>query len=153
MIRALRYSHSHAAQAENYCRARRLGRVAGLVLCGVAGSVQADARIPVPSGQPVELQDVLLDKNPGALWLRFRFMAPAIGKTEERIGYEVAAHDMEFLCNKVVVPYVGKHELDPARIVISLADRNVEFGQSDPMATQFFETYRLENARCIWEEY
>ncbi|WP_372573690.1 DUF6497 family protein [Ruegeria jejuensis] len=153
MIRALRYQGSRAAPAARLCRGQWLGCVVGLVLCGVAGTVQADARIPVPSGQPVELQDVLLDKNPGALWLRFRFMAPAIGKTEERIGYEVAAQDMEFLCNQVVVPYVGKHELDPARIVISMADRNVEFGQSDPKATQFFETYRLEDARCIWEEY
>ena len=126
---------------------------AALALCLMAGSALADARIPVPSGQPVELLDVLLDTNPGALWLRFRFMAPTIGETTTQVGYETAIHDMEFLCNKLVVPYVGKHDLDPARIVISLSDRSVEFGQSDPKATQYFETYRLEDARCIWEEY
>ncbi|MEX0350502.1 MAG: DUF6497 family protein [Paracoccaceae bacterium] len=124
-----------------------------MALCFLAGSALADARVPVPSGQPVELLDVLLDTNPGALWLRFRFMAPAIGEANAQVDYDVASQDMEFLCNKLAVPYVGKHDLDPARIVISLSDRSVEFGQSDPLATQFFETYRLEDARCIWEEY
>ncbi|MCL6283173.1 DUF6497 family protein [Ruegeria sp. 2012CJ41-6] len=139
----IRFARHHIIQAAR----------AGLALCLLTGPALADARIPVPSGQPVELLDVLLDTNPGALWLRFRFMAPTIGETAEQVGYDAAIDDMEFLCNKLVVPYVGKHELDPARIVISLSDRSVEFGRSDPKATQYFETYRLEGARCIWEEY
>ncbi len=106
---------------------------------------------PVPSGQPVEFVEVLLDNNPGELWVRFRFIAPKIGSTTGRIGYDVASADMEHLCQTLAIPYVAQHELNPARVVISLSDRPVEFGHSEPDATQFFEAYRLEQSNCVWE--
>ena len=111
----------------------------------------ADNLLPVPSGQPVHLNDVLLDDNPGELWVRFRFIAPKIGSDVGRIGYDVASVDMEHLCQTLAVAYVAKYKLEPARVVISLSDRPVEFGRSAPDATQFFEAYRLEASRCIWE--
>lgn len=124
-----------------------------LVLCALGTSVfaQTDSSLPVPSGQPVQLSDVLLDNNPGELWVRFRFVAPKIGASVGRIGYDVASKDMEHLCQILAVPYVAQHELQPSRIVISLSDRPVEFGDTAPDATQYFEAYRLEQSRCIWE--
>lgn len=68
-----------------------------------------------------------------------------------RIGYDVASKDMEHLCQVLAVPYVALHELQPSRVVISLSDRPVEFGDTAPDATQYFEAYRLEQSRCIWE--
>ncbi|WP_254437221.1 DUF6497 family protein [Ruegeria arenilitoris] len=112
---------------------------------------QPENLLPVPSGQPVHLSDVLLDNNPGELWVRFRFIAPKIGSDVGRIGYDVASVDMEHLCQTLAVAYVAKYELDPARVVISLSDRPLEFGRSSPDATQFFEAYRLEQSQCIWE--
>ncbi|WP_170516494.1 DUF6497 family protein [Ruegeria atlantica] len=112
---------------------------------------QSENLLPVPSGQPVHLSDVLLDNNPGELWVRFRFIAPKIGSDVGRIGYDVASVDMEHLCQTLAVAYVAKYELDPARVVISLSDRPLEFGRSSPDATQFFEAYRLEQSQCIWE--
>ncbi|WP_299637905.1 DUF6497 family protein [uncultured Ruegeria sp.] len=124
-----------------------------LVLCALGTSVfaQTDSLLPVPSGQPVQLSDVLLDNNPGELWVRFRFVAPKIGASVGRIGYDVASKDMEHLCQILAVPYVAQHELQPSRVVISLSDRPVEFGDTAPDATQYFEAYRLEQSRCIWE--
>ncbi|WP_299894917.1 DUF6497 family protein [uncultured Ruegeria sp.] len=124
-----------------------------LVLCALGTSVfaQTDSLLPVPSGQPVQLSDVLLDNNPGELWVRFRFVAPKIGASVGRIGYDVASKDMEHLCQILAVPYVAQHELQPSRVVISLSDRPVEFGDNAPDATQYFEAYRLEQSRCIWE--
>lgn len=113
--------------------------------------VQAENLLPVPSGQPVVLQNVMLDSNPGELWVRFRFVAPRIGSTAGRITYDVATVDMAHLCTVLAVPYVAQHELDPARVVISFSDRAVDFGNSSPDATQFFEAYRLEDATCIWD--
>ncbi|WP_306446833.1 DUF6497 family protein [Falsiruegeria mediterranea] len=115
--------------------------------------VVAEASLPVPSGQPIYLDNVLLDENPGELWLRFRFVAPKIGQTVGRVGYDVSAVDMDHLCETLAVPYVLQRELVPARVVISLSDKAVAFGESAPDVTQFFEAYRLENARCIWEEF
>lgn len=115
--------------------------------------VSAEASLPVPSGQPVYLDNVLVDENPGELWLRFRFVAPNIGQTVGRVGYDVSAVDMDHLCETLAVPYVAQRELLPARVVISLSDTAVTFGESAPGVTQFFEAYRLENASCIWEEF
>ncbi|WP_268952711.1 DUF6497 family protein [Ruegeria haliotis] len=122
-----------------------------LSVLSTSGFAQTSALLPVPSGQPVELSDVLLDNNPGELWLRFRFIAPKIGASIGRIGYDVASTDMEHLCQTLVVAYVAQHQLEPARVVVSLSDRPIEFGDAAPDATQFFEAYRLEQSRCIWE--
>ncbi|WP_299982301.1 DUF6497 family protein [uncultured Ruegeria sp.] len=121
------------------------------LLTAVSTPVQAGTLLPVPSGQPVELSNVLLDTNPGELWVRFRFIAPRIGSTVGRITYDVAVIDMEHLCQMLAVPYVAQHKLEPARVVISFSDRPMEFGTSEPDATQFFEAYRLEQSQCIWE--
>ena len=58
---------------------------------------------------------------------------------------------MAHLCETLAVPYVAQHKLEPARVVISFSDRALDFGATDPDTTQFFEAYRLEDARCIWE--
>jgi len=121
------------------------------VLAWPAGQAAAENLLPVPSGQPVELRNVLLDTNPGELWVRFRFVAPKIGSTVGRITYDIAVVDMAHLCEVLAVPYVAQHDLEPARVVISFSDRPIDFGVSSPEATQFFEAYRLEQSRCIWE--
>ncbi|MEY8842577.1 DUF6497 family protein [Cribrihabitans sp. XS_ASV171] len=119
----------------------------------MAAWAEEPAKLPVPSGQNVHLHEILLDENPGELWLRLRLIAPAIGMGDDGYGYDAAARDMDHLCQILAVPYARQRELEPARVIISMADRRVEFGQSDAEATQFFEAYRLEEARCIWEEY
>lgn len=159
MIRPVRH---RTAQTNRTARATPEGGarrwwVRGRAICLVAlafshpAFADSDTLLPVPSGQPVQLSDVLLDNNPGELWLRFRFIAPRIGASVGRIGYDVASKDMEHLCQILAIPYVAQHELHPARVVISLSDRPVEFGDAAPDATQFFEAYRLEQSRCIWE--
>ncbi len=141
----------HAPPEEGSRRWRIRGCTGVFTLLVGVGSALASNLLPVPSGQPVELSDVLLDTNPGELWVRFRFIAPKIGSTAGRITYDVAVVDMEHLCETLAVPYVAQHELQPARIVISFSDRPVAFGTSEPDATQFFEAYRLDQSRCIWE--
>lgn len=118
-----------------------------------AFSASAEIAVPVPSLQPVTLQDVLADENPGALWLRFRFVAPRVGSNAGSIGYDVAALDMDHLCDVLAVPYVSERGLDPARVIISMSSAPLDFGTSDPAVTQFFHAYRLENNSCIWEEF
>ena len=109
--------------------------------------------VPVPSGQHVELHEVLLDESPGETWARFRFLAPQIAEGEGGAAYEAASPDMDHLCNELALPYLKANSLTPARVVISLSDRHVPFGSADAEATQFFETYSPEAAGCVWEEY
>ncbi|MEX0327894.1 MAG: DUF6497 family protein [Ruegeria sp.] len=125
--------------------------VAVLLVALQPQQLAAENLLPVPSGQPVELSNVLLDTNPGELWVRFRFVAPKIGSNAGQITYDIAVVDMAHLCKVLAVPYVARHELDPARVVISFSDRALDFGVSSPDATQFFEAYRLEQSKCVWE--
>lgn len=128
-----------------------LGLFAGLA---AAASLAAElVSVTVPSGQTVTLSDILADENPGTLWLRFRFVAPDIARDGGTVSPETASADMDWLCENLALPYLAQHALTPARVVISLSDRAVPFGVTDPAATQFFETYRPQDGRCIWEEF
>ena len=107
--------------------------------------------VDVPSGQPVELQEVLVDQVSGETWLRFRFIAPQIARDTGAIDSVQAGPDMAFLCEAVAAPYIAQYELAGDVIVISMSDRRAEFGAADPDMTQFFELFRLNNNTCIWE--
>tara|TARA_R110002012_G_scaffold106871_6_gene248284 strand:- start:9297 stop:9674 length:378 start_codon:yes stop_codon:yes gene_type:complete len=107
--------------------------------------------VDVPSGQPVELQEVLVDQVSGETWLRFRFIAPQIARDTGAIDSVQAGPDMAFLCEAVAAPYIAQYELAGDVIVISMSDRRAEFGAADPDMTQFFELFRLNDNTCIWE--
>lgn len=122
-------------------------------LCLSTPILAGSAPVTVPSGQKVALQEVLLDEAPGALWARFRFLAPAIARDGGTVDYGQAGADMDHLCAALALDYLKQHGISPARVVISLSDRAVEFGAPAPDATQFFEAYRPEDGVCIWEEF
>lgn len=122
-------------------------KIAALLLLG-ASSAQA---VEVPSGQPVALQEVLVEKMASETWFRFRFVAPEIARGSGSVAYAAAEPDMAFLCETLAIPYIAEYALAGEVIVISLADRPTEFGSADPDATQFFEAYRVFDDTCIWE--
>lgn len=111
-------------------------------------AAQPALALDVPSGQPVALQEVLLDRVGEEAWLRFRFVAPEISREGD---YEVAADDMAYLCTSLAIPYIAEYELGGDVVVISLANQETEFGVADPEATQFFEAFRVQGDACIWE--
>lgn len=121
-----------------------------LALAFILAATTAQA-VDVPSGQPVELQEVLVDQVSGETWLRFRFIAPQIARNTGAIDSVQAGPDMAFLCDTVAAPYIAQYELTGDVIVISMSDRRAEFGAADPDMTQFFELFRLNNNTCIWE--
>jgi len=159
MIRPNRHRTARASGAAPAVPAKGVRRFAARAcgaLCAVMFAVAplraADA-FPVPSGQDVTLTEVLLDEAPGELWVRFRFVAPAITRDTGTVTYDQAGPDMDHLCDALVLPYLQTHAITPARVVISLMDRPVAFGVQDPAATQFFESYRPDDTHCIWEEF
>ncbi|WP_406645463.1 DUF6497 family protein [Aliisedimentitalea scapharcae] len=120
-----------------------------LVFAGMA----AAADIAVPSGQTVTLNEVLLDKAPGELWVRFRFVAPQIARDGGSVASDQVGPDMDHLCESLALPYLTHHNIDAARVVISFSDQVVPFGTKNPAATQYFEAYQPDPAGCIWEEF
>lgn len=111
-----------------------------------------DGAILVPSGQEVRLQEVIRDQpGPEGLTYRFRFVAPAIG--DGGVDFDMAVTDMAFLCRSYVLPRLSAIGPIPAQVVVSLADRPLEFGQPAPEATQYFEAFRIADGDCIWEAF
>lgn len=113
-----------------------------------------DAAIPVPSGQPVSLMEVIWnEQGPEGLTLRFRFLAPQISRDGGLVDYDLAAADMLHLCQEYALPRIPNTGPAPQQIIISLSDRPVPFGETAPEATQFFEAFSLQDGTCIWEQY
>ncbi|MDH2325388.1 DUF6497 family protein [Cereibacter sp. SYSU M97828] len=109
-----------------------------------------DDPIPVPSGQTVTLIDTVSDAaGPSGLTLRFRFLAPDLAG----VAYDLAAEDMRALCESYALPRMPQTGPKPQQIVISLADRSLPFGDSNPDATQFFEAFSVADGHCIWEPF
>ena len=127
------------------------------VLALAAGGVQAEQAFPLPtlpSGLEVVLQEKFLDIKPDGdlTYARFRFVAPGLSG-EGAPDFEARLKDMDVLCSDYALPHVEVTPDKVDRIVISLADRALEFGVADPAATQFFEIYGVENGACIWGEF
>lgn len=110
------------------------------------------AAFDVPSGQALTFQESFYEEQAdGALWARYRFVMPAIARGGD-VGYAEVADDFLHLCEVYVLPGLNGADL-PAQVVISLSDRETEFGMPAPDATQFFEAFAIENGSCIWEDF
>lgn len=113
---------------------------------------QAEATLPVPSGQPVRLQDIFWEEGDDLL-LRVRFVAPQIARNGGSVDHDTAITDMRHLCEHFVLAQLTEGDEMPAQIILSLSDIEVPFGEADADATQFFEAYRLDGTNCISELY
>ena len=105
----------------------------------------------VPSGQKIELFEVLIDKVGEEDWVRFRFLAPQIGKAERGLSYQQSMADIERLCSEVALPYLQEFNLSPSVVAITLMDRPVAFGSADPDATQYIEVFQVSGKHCVLE--
>ena len=86
------------------------------------------------------------------MWLRFRFVSAQLDPASENaLGFDRIEPDFALICSDLALPYAEKHELRPDKVVISMADRFVEYGKTDPAATQYFEQFRLSDGACLWE--
>ncbi|WP_299679445.1 DUF6497 family protein [uncultured Roseobacter sp.] len=107
--------------------------------------------LDVPSGQPVEFYEVLTDTVGDEKWARFRFLAPEIGRDAGTVDFAQAEQDLEHLCTEVALPYLVEYELEVDVVAVTLLDRPVAFGETDPDATQFIDVFRVNAGMCVWE--
>lgn len=104
--------------------------------------------IPVPSGLAVRLIDVLADENgPRGYTLRFRFLVPELPGAVTQT--DMLALDMHQLCQTFARPLAEKMQIYPAQFVISLADREVPYGETAPDAVQLFDAFILQDDACV----
>ena len=119
-------------------------------ICLTLASAAAAQEIVAPSGQTVTLFDVVMEPEAGIA--RFRFLAPAIS-AEGGLAFEDVLNDLPWLCETVARPALAANGFVPEQIIVTLADREVPFGQADAGATQFIEGYVIENDACVWSEF
>lgn len=132
----------------------RQALVMQLALALWAGQGAAAEVLRLPSGQEVTLAETITSV-PGdfGLALRLRFLAPAIAREGGTVDADTANADMDWLCQNVALDLVPATGPKPSEIIISMSDREVPFGQTDPEATQFFNAYSIDGTNCLWEPF
>jgi len=116
---------------------------------GPAAAAQEEA-LRLPSGLEVRLFEVLTDRpGGGGLIYRFRYVAEGFAAGAEQ--FDAISADLAWLCETHALPRVSKIGPQPGQLVVSLADRESEFGVYDETVTQVFEAYRIAGGHCIWE--
>lgn len=119
----------------------------------ITGGVAQAEPMDVPSGLDLSYFETISDHSQQGLSYRFRFIAPSIAREFGEVDFETLEGDMAFLCNGFALPRIPTTGPKPSQIVISIADRETEFGFPDPDATQIFEAYSIDGDTCIWEPF
>jgi hypothetical protein len=133
------------AQFARFCPALAL---TGALFSGAAVAAQ---QIAVPSGVEFALYDVILEEDAGIA--RFRFVVPAIAPAGAHLEFADIVDDLQFVCDRVIVPALQGNGWSEAEIVLSISDQRADFGTYDPAITQFFQPFRLKDQTCIWEDF
>ncbi|RKF14913.1 hypothetical protein D6850_08580 [Roseovarius spongiae] len=103
----------------------------------------------LPSGGEAYLHEVLAYTGGEKDVYRFRFVSEGFDPDES--DFDALQRDLAFLCDVIALPRVADLGPEPRQLVISLADRETEFGVPAPGARQVFEAFSIEGNRCIWE--
>jgi hypothetical protein len=116
----------------------------------LAGAAQA-APIDVPSGLSMELYDVIIEEDTQTA--RFRLEVPQIDVGGAALPYEAVADDIQYLCDQVLLPSLIENGWTTGQIVVSLASRQIPFGEVAPDVTQFFQPFSISGKTCMWEDF
>ena len=131
----------------------RIGVVAATVALGFApgAATAAGTGVQLPSGLEAGLMEGFVEvQTDGARWARFRYVMPALGATAD---FDLVQSDFIVLCESQALPMLSDAGEQVSQVIVSLMDKPLEFGQSDPGTVQYFETFAIRDGRCIWEEF
>ena len=127
------------------------GRTLALVALAAHLALPLRAEVALPSGLEAALLEGFVELQPdGARWGRFRYVMPALA---EGADFDAVQQDFSALCEGQALPMLEAAGETVALVVVSLMDKPMEFGQSDPGTVQYFESFVIRDGRCIWEEF
>ena len=108
----------------------------------------------VPSGQSLVLWEVLWEKVEGtdAPQAVLRFIAPGIARDGGTVGTDAALEDLAWLCETHGLPLAGLPYAPTGTVVVTLMDRAVPRGTTDPDATQYFGLFAVSDGDCRPED-
>ena len=122
-------------------------RPALLLLLAALAAPAAAEEITTPSAARVTLFDVVLEPETGLA--RFRFLAPEIATRP----FDAVQDDFPWLCANVALPALAANDWTVTQVIVSLSDRELPLGATDPDTVQYFEGFSIEGGACIWEPY
>ncbi|WP_270729318.1 DUF6497 family protein [Shimia sp. Alg240-R146] len=133
-----------------------IGRAALIASAALGGTLWSAATAgaleetpAVPSGNEIRLQEIIFEtRQDSSQVARFRYVMPLI---RQGLEFHQIEDDFFHLCIGVAVPYLAVEAKEVDQVIISMADRETEFGVTTTLATQFFEAFSIENGACIWE--
>jgi len=127
------------------------GQTLALVALAAHLALPLRAEVALPSGLEAALLEGFVELQPdGARWGRFRYVMPALA---EGADFDAVQQDFSALCEGQALPMLEAAGETGALVVVSLMDKPMEFGQSDPGTVQYFESFAIRDGRCIWEEF
>ncbi|MGR3703948.1 MAG: DUF6497 family protein [Paracoccaceae bacterium] len=127
------------------------GQTLALVALAAHLALPLRAEVALPSGLEAALLEGFVELQPdGARWGRFRYVMPALA---EGADFDAVQQDFSALCEGQALPMLEAAGEAVALVVVSLMDKPMEFGQSDPGTVQYFESFAIRDGRCIWEEF
>jgi len=118
-----------------------------VVLAWLLTTPAAAQTFTTPSGLPTEVAEVILDDATG--FARFRFLAPTLGQEGATIAD--ITDDFQWICENLALPSLTAQNQTSSQIIISIADRDVAFGVTDPDATQYFTGFTTDGQTCTEE--
>jgi hypothetical protein len=132
-------------------RLMRLRWACVAVLAAVPVCASAGAEVALPSGMEAALLEGFVEVQPdGVRWGRFRYVMPGLA---DGVAFERVQQDFAALCDATALPMLQAAGEEVAFVMVSLMDKPLEFGQSDPGTVQFFEMFTIRDGRCIWEDF
>lgn len=133
---------------------RRFGIIMGLGLTLAAPlPVGASEMVALPSGQEVTLYEVIVEAGEKGDIYHLRFLKPSIADTDLLAELQANEADMAYLCQVYALPEIAMAGGLAEKIVVSFSDKPSPFGLANPEVTQIYESYRVENKTCQWEEF
>ncbi|MCK0167286.1 DUF6497 family protein [Jannaschia sp. S6380] len=77
-----------------------------------------------------------------------RFIAPQIARDGGTVDPDAALADLDWLCRTHGLPIAALPAARSDKLVVTLMDRPVPRGTTDPEATQYFGLYAIEEGEC-----
>ncbi len=121
--------------------------IAILICSALAGPVASAGQPFLPSGLEVTFHDEISEPTV----YRVRYVVPALQDAE--VDYMTVSDDMARLCVEDALPRLAETGATPDRVIVTLMAQPVEFGYANADVRQFFESYSVQDGRCIWEAF
>lgn len=120
----------------------------------VALTQAPDGTITLPSGLVLRQHELRLEPqgavSHGVQTVRLRYVSEQLSDSAV-FGFEQIEQDFSHLCHQFGLMVRGRSAPNAEQIIISMASAPTAFGESVPEVVQYFDSFRVENDRCIWE--